>query len=203
MVGRYVILDRLGAGSMGRVYKARHRLMGRIVALKIIAPEIAYRPRAVGRFRREMQLVGRLDHANIVRAHDADYLGQLPYLVMEYVSGQGLDRRLQAHGPLPAAEVIDYATQAAQALAHAHERGVVHRDIKPSNLMIDEAGRLKVMDFGLGALTGLHADDPEGYRTADGCTVGTIDYMAPEQASGRGSTAVATSTRSAASCTAC
>jgi serine/threonine-protein kinase len=181
-VGRYIILDRLGAGSMGRVFKAHHVMMDRVVALKIIAPEIAQNDRVVARFQREMKLVGRLDHPNVVRAFDADQINKILYIVMEYVGGQSLAERLKK-GPIPVAEMIDYAAQAAMGLAHAHEQGIVHRDIKPSNMLITDEKRLKILDLGLGVL--MEADSAATFATADGIAVGTVDYMSPEQACGR------------------
>lgn len=182
LIGRYVILDRIGAGSMGRVYKAHHMMMDRVVALKVIAPSIASNERAVARFQREMKLVGRLDHLNVVRAFDADQAGGMLYIVMEYVAGESLGQRLK-RGPIPAPEMIDYAAQAALGLAHAHERGMVHRDVKPSNLLLTEDRRIKVLDLGLGVL--MEPDDAATFATADGIAVGTVDYMSPEQALGR------------------
>lgn len=182
LIGRYVVLDRVGSGSMGRVYRAHHVMMDRVVALKVIAPEFASNERAVARFQREMKLVGRLDHENVVRAFDADQTGGVLYIVMEYVAGESLGQRLK-RGPIPAPEMIDYAAQAAWGLAHAHERGMVHRDIKPSNLLLNEDRRIKVLDLGLGVL--MEPDDAATFATADGIAVGTVDYMSPEQALGR------------------
>jgi eukaryotic-like serine/threonine-protein kinase len=182
LVGKYVILDRIGSGSMGRVYKAHHPMMDRIVALKIIAPEIASNDRVVARFQREMKLVGRLDHPNVVRAYDADQLHQILYIVMEYVAGRSLSERLKK-GPIPPAEMIDYAAQVALGLAHAHEQGIVHRDIKPSNILLTDERKIKVLDLGLGVL--MEADGAATFATADGIAVGTVDYMSPEQACGR------------------
>jgi len=183
MVGRYVILDRIGSGSMGRVYKAHHPLMGRVVALKIIAPEISQNARVVARFQREIKLVGRLDHPNVVRAFDADQVGSMLYIVMEYVKGESLGRLLRTRGVFPPGEVAAYGAQAALGLAHAHAQGIVHRDIKPSNLFLSHEGQLKVLDLGLGAL--MEADEEATFATADGIAVGTVDYMSPEQATGR------------------
>jgi serine/threonine-protein kinase len=180
IVGPYMILDHLGAGGRGRVFKAQHRLMGRLAALKIIAPHIASRASSIARFHREMRLIGRLDHPNVVRAFDADQIGDLLYIVMEYVPGRSLDHVIEARGPLPAAEVVDYMAQAALGLAHAHERGIVHRDVKPSNLVLSELGQIKILDLGLSAL--MEADDAASFATADGRIVGTVDYMSPEQA---------------------
>src|SRR5689334_8180550 len=150
--GRYVVLDRLGSGSMGRVYKAHHTLMGRLVAIKIIAPEIVSNNRVVSRFQREMKLVGRLDHPNVVRAFDADQAGDVLFIIMEYVPGQSLAHRLREKGALSPIDVVNYASQAALGLAHAHAQGIVHRDIKPSNLLLGEGRQLKILDLGLGVL---------------------------------------------------
>jgi serine/threonine protein kinase len=182
ILGKYVILDRIGSGSMGRVYKAQHQLMGRVVALKIIAPEILSNERAVARFYREMRLVGRLDHPNVVRAFDADSSSNVLYIVMEYVSGPSLAQLLK-QGALPPVDVVGYAAQAALGLAHAHEQGIVHRDVKPSNLLVNEEKLVKVLDLGLGVL--MEADNHATFATADGIAVGTVDYMSPEQACGK------------------
>jgi serine/threonine-protein kinase len=182
VVGRYVILDRLGSGSMGRVFKAHHLMMDRVVALKIIAPEIVSNERVVARFQREMKLVGRLDHPNVVRAFDADQINKVLYIVMEYVAGESLGNRLR-RGVIPPAEMVGYAAQAAFGLGHAHAQGIVHRDIKPSNLLLTEDRKIKVLDLGLGVL--MEADEQSTFATADGIAVGTVDYMSPEQACGR------------------
>jgi len=180
LVGRYVILDRLGAGARGRVFKAQHQLMGRLAAVKIIAPQIATRASSIARFYREMRLIGRLDHPNVVRAFDADQIGELLYIVMEYVPGQSLDHVLEDRGPLPVADVLNYMAQTARGLAHAHERGIVHRDVKPPNLLVSEDGQIKVLDLGLSAL--MEADSTTSFATAAGLVVGTVNYMSPEQA---------------------
>jgi serine/threonine-protein kinase len=182
VVGRYVILERIGSGSMGRVYKAHHAMMDRMVALKIIAPEIASNERVVARFQREMKLVGRLDHPNVVRAFDADQINKVLYIVMEYVTGRSLGELLKKR-PIPPSDMIDYAMQAARGLGHAHEQGIVHRDIKPSNILLTDDRKIKVLDLGLGVL--MEADSAATFATADGIAVGTVDYMSPEQACGR------------------
>ena len=168
---------------MGRVYRAHHVMMDRVVALKIIAPEIASNERVVARFQREMKLVGRLDHPNVVRAFDADQINRILYIVMEYVTGLSLGERLKSKGPIPVTEMIDFAVQAAQGLAHAHEQGIVHRDIKPTNILLTDDRRIKILDLGLGVL--MEADSAATFATADGIAVGTVDYMSPEQACGR------------------
>jgi serine/threonine-protein kinase len=180
-VGRYAVLDYIGAGSMGRVYMARHLLMDRVVALKVIAPEYVTNKRKTARFRREMRLVGRLDHPNVVRALDADQVDNVLFIVMEYVPGRCLARRVMEKGPLPLQDVVKFGLQAAFGLGHAHEKGIVHRDIKPSNLLVKDDGQLKILDFGLAILES-NLMDPA--KTNDGVAVGTVDYMSPEQALG-------------------
>jgi serine/threonine-protein kinase len=182
IVGRYVIMDRLGSGSMGRVYRAYHHMMARDVALKIIAPEIVSNEKVVSRFQREMKLVGRLNHPNVIRAYDADQIGKVLYIVMEYVPGISLAHRLR-NGLVPPLEMADLGAQAALGLAHAHAQGIVHRDVKPSNLLLTEDKQLKVLDLGLGVL--MEADSTTSFATADGIAVGTVDYMSPEQACGK------------------
>ncbi len=182
IVGRYTILDRIGSGSMGRVYKAHHMMMDRTVALKIIAPEIASNERVVARFQREMKLVGRLDHPNVVRAFDADQVNKVLYIVMEYVPGLSLSERLKK-GPISMAEMVDFAAQTCQGLAHAHGQGIVHRDIKPSNILLTDDRRVKILDLGLGVL--MEADSAFDFCHRRRIAVGTVDYMSPEQACGR------------------
>src|SRR5262249_53175019 len=133
---RYRVLELLGHGGMGAVYKAEHRLMERTVALKVIKHELTNRPAVVERFRREVKAAARLDHPNIVRAHDAEHAGDTHLLVMECVDGIALARLVAGRGPLPVAVACDYVRQAALGLQHAFEHGMVHRDIKPQNLMV-------------------------------------------------------------------
>src|SRR5262249_9868440 len=177
---RYHILRRLGEGGMGAVYQAEHRVMRRPVALKVIKPKYTANAAAVERFQREVRAAARLAHPNIVTAHDAEHVGETHFLVMEFVEGLSLMRLLRERGPLPVAEACDYVRQAALGLQHAHERGMVHRDIKPDNLMRTADGTVKVLDFGLAALTA----ERESNRvlTEDRVLTGTPDYMAPEQA---------------------
>src|SRR5262249_13387753 len=134
---RYRVLRLLGQGGMGAVYLAEHRRMGRAVALKVINPRLLSHPGALSRFQQEVRAAARLDHPNIVAAHDADQADSLHFLVMEHVEGQNLADYLGGKGTLPVAEACDIARQAALGLQHAHERGMVHRDIKPHNLMRD------------------------------------------------------------------
>jgi serine/threonine protein kinase len=137
---RYEIEKLLGAGGMGSVYRARHKLMNRDVALKVINPRLVDRPQAVDRFRREVRAAAQLSHPNIVAAHDAEQFGDVHFLVMEYVPGASLAEIVEQRGPLPVNEACHYVCQAALGLQHAHERGLVHRDIKPGNLMLADWG---------------------------------------------------------------
>jgi hypothetical protein len=173
---RYRVEELLGAGGMGVVYRATHRMMGRAVALKVIHHRLSERPAFVDRFRREVRAVARLAHANIVTAYDADRAGDVHFLVMEYVEGTALDRLVKRDGPLPVALACDVARQAALGLQHAHGRGLVHRDVKPSNILLTPAGTVKVLDFGLALL------DVTEAPAESAPPVGTPDYVAPEQA---------------------
>ena len=140
LIGNYLILDKLGVGGMGVVFKARHRKLGRVVALKILPPSFARDRTAVLRFKREVEAAGRLKHPNIVAALDADEDRGVHFLVMEYVEGRDLDHVVRQRGTLSIVHAIDYLIQAARGLEAAHAEGIVHRDIKPSNLMLDSQG---------------------------------------------------------------
>ncbi len=190
---RYQILTKLGHGGMGVVYQARHRLMDRVVALKVLCPRLLDRPASVERFRREVQNAARLSHANIVTAYDADQAGTAHFLVMEYVEGVSLARLVEERGPLPVVQACAYVRQAALGLQHACACGMVHRDIKPQNLMVSgaELGTIKILDFGLAHFvseTAIEtraeggAADPSGRLTQASTVMGTPDYIAPEQA---------------------
>jgi serine/threonine-protein kinase len=166
---------------MGRVFKARHRLMDRLVALKIVLPVCANSKNARARFFREIKIVGLLDHPNVVRAFDADQHEDSPYIVMEYLEGEDLERNLRRRGILPPNEIISYIAQAARGLAHSHEKGVIHRDVKPTNLFLTSSGVVKVLDLGLGAFVGVANEVVSPVDTDEGFVVGTTDYMSPEQ----------------------
>ena len=166
---------------MGAVYKAFHTKLKRIVAVKLL-PEYRQRsPEAVARFHREMEAVGRVDHPNIVRAHDAGEADGQFFLVMEFIEGVTLSSLVRRVGPLDVANACDIVRQAAVGLQHAHEHGLVHRDVKPSNLMLTTTGVVKVLDLGLARLQVEECSD--GDATASGQIMGTADYMAPEQGS--------------------
>ncbi len=177
---RYRVLEVLGEGGMGIVYKAEHRVMKRAVALKVIAAHLVAHPEAVARFRREVEAAARLSHPNIVTAYDAEQAGDCHFLVMELVDGMSLDRVLQRMGPLPVAYTCDFVRQAALGLQHAHEHGMVHRDIKPHNLMLTRQGQVKVLDFGLARFAS--ENGPAASLTECGALTGTPDFMSPEQA---------------------
>jgi len=184
LLGNYVLLERLGEGSMGSVFKARHRKSGRTVALKLVRRDRLENPNAVERFRREIRALAQLVHPNVVLAHDADWVGDVNFFTMEYVEGQDLSKRVKQRGPLPVWEACEYVRQAALGLQHAHEQGVVHRDIKPSNLLVTADGStVKILDMGLARFVGPLAD--EGHfpaLTQLKKVLGTPDYISPEQA---------------------
>lgn len=184
--GPYLLLERLGEGGMGRVYKARHQRLGRLTALKIIRPECLSKRSAVARFLREAQAAAQLSHPNVVLVYDADQVGDTHYYAMEFVEGTDLARLVQDKGPLPIPLACDFIRQAALGLQHAHQQGLVHRDIKPGNLMVTGTGTVKVLDLGLVRMSPLterpDAEAPRSSVTEAGVIVGTVDYMAPEQA---------------------
>lgn len=189
---RYRVLQLLGVGGMGCVFKAEHRVMERVVALKVLNHELIVDASALKRFRQEVKAAARLSHPNIVTAHDADEAGGVHFLIMEYVEGQSLAEHIVKHGAMPIARACECVRQAAAGLQHAYEKGMVHRDIKPQNLMLGPQGRVKILDFGLarlarhGDLARAAGDTGLGVQGAGltqlGTLLGTPDYMAPEQA---------------------
>lgn len=179
-LGEYELLGPLGVGGVGKVYKARHRKLGKLVALKLLHSHAHPSPEALARFLREMRVAGGLDHPNVVEAHDAGEQAGVAYLVMRLVEGTDLARLVRDRGPLPVAEACDLARQAALGLQHLHERGLVHRDVKPSNLMRTPEGVVKVLDLGLARWRQEVA--PGHDVTGAGRFMGTPDYLAPEQA---------------------
>jgi serine/threonine-protein kinase len=180
--GDYRVLDKLGQGGMGVVLKAEHRRMKRVVAVKMISGAALKSPDAVKRFYREVEAAAKLNHPNIVQAYDAGEHEGGHYLVMEYVEGKDLGAIVKEKGPLPIAQAVNYAVQAARGLQRAHEQGIVHRDIKPANLLVDQRGTVKILDMGLARIAGLADQDDKDRLTASGQVMGTCDYMAPEQA---------------------
>lgn len=187
ILGNNIILDRIGAGGMGEVFKAEHRRMKRLVVVKLLHPELTKSEMALRRFQREVEAAAKLTHPNIVTAFDADEANGIHFLVMEYVDGVDLGSLVSSEGVLDIAVALDFMIQAARGLAYAHGQGVVHRDIKPSNLLVDTAGVVKVLDLGLARIDsafpkrGDALDEEEGLTQANQI-IGTVDYMAPEQA---------------------
>jgi formylglycine-generating enzyme required for sulfatase activity/serine/threonine protein kinase len=177
---RYRVVATIGAGGMGAVYRAEHRLMDRPVALKVIRGDLLGSAAMVERFRREVKAAARLaSHPNIVAAYDAEQAGETHMLVMEFIEGTDLARLVKSRGALPVGEACEYARQAALGLQHAFEDGMVHRDIKPQNLMRTTRGQVKILDFGLARFASEVAS--QGGMTAEGMVLGSADYIAPEQ----------------------
>lgn len=183
VLGNYVLLELVGEGGMGRVYKALHRTMNRVVALKVIRP-LAQGLQWSERFQREVRATARLNHLNIVLSYDAGISRGNSYLVMEFVDGVDLATLVEREGRLPVKRVVDCVLQAAHGLAYAHGAGIVHRDVKPSNLLLDSQGKLKLLDLGLASVAEEAAgSNPSAANlTASGQVMGTVDYLAPEQA---------------------
>jgi len=183
VMGGYVLLERLGEGGMGKVFKARHQKLNRIVALKVIKSEHTANDSAARRFAREIEVAAKLSHPNVIQAFDADQHGDDCFFVMEYVEGIDLSCLVRKNGPLPVAQGCDCIRQAALGLQHAHERGMIHRDVKPSNLLLTARdGVIKVLDLGLARPTQTEgAQDLSSTLTQVGAIIGTPDFISPEQ----------------------
>ena len=151
ILGAYTILDKIGAGGMGQVFKAQHRKMKRLVAIKMLPPAMTKDAAAVARFQREVEAAAKLRHPNIVAADDAAEANGVHFLVMEYVEGKDLSAMVKKNGPFPVNKAVNYILQAARGLEFAHSEGVVHRDIKPANLLLDKKEVVKILDMGLGS----------------------------------------------------
>ncbi|AWM38776.1 Serine/threonine-protein kinase PknB [Gemmata obscuriglobus] len=176
-LGQYRLAEPLGRGGMGTVYRAEHVRLKKPVAVKVLDPRLVRDDRAVARFQREMEIVGGVEHSNLVRATDAGEADGVHFLVMELIDGVTFSGLLHARGPLPVPEACELVRQAALGLQGAYEHGLIHRDIKPSNLMLSAAGQVKVLDLGLARLRGAGPDE----LTRVGEVMGTAEYMAPEQ----------------------
>lgn len=178
LAGRYDLMTAIGAGGMGRVYKARDRETNEVVALKVLRPDVAADPAMAERFKNELRLARRITHKNVCRIYEFHRLDEIAYITMEYVDGESLRARLRHSAPLPVAAALEIIAQICAGLREAHAQGVVHRDLKPENIMIARAGEVKIMDFGI-------ARSVESPATATVSFLGTPAYMAPEQASGK------------------
>ena len=188
-LGHYEILEPIGSGGMGEVYRARDTKLDRQVALKLLREELTTDPRRVKRFEQEARAASALNHPNIVHIYDIGEHEGRPFIAMELVEGRTL-RALLDSGPLPTKTLLDLGTQLAEGLAKAHAAGIVHRDLKPENIVVTEEGLLKILDFGLAKLVpGPSPEDSEvktrTKATVEGTILGTVPYMSPEQAAGR------------------
>jgi formylglycine-generating enzyme required for sulfatase activity/tRNA A-37 threonylcarbamoyl transferase component Bud32 len=181
---RYLLIDVLGEGGMGRVYKAHDTRMGRDVALKVIRKEKLTNPAAAGRFEQEIQALGTMTkHPNVVDVYAAEQVGETHFCVMEYIEGADLTKLVRDRGPLPVSEACDAIRQAALGLQHAYETGLVHRDIKPSNIIVPRnLGPVKLVDLGLARLMEPPGGEDAHRVTQEGFVIGTPDFLAPEQA---------------------
>lgn len=178
-IGDYHLLQILGRGGMGVVYKALHTQLDKVVAFKVLHPDRMASSEALTRFEREMIALGKLDHPHLVRAMDAGKVEDCQYLVMEYLEGSPLSQLVHQGGPLPIADACDIARQVALGLQAIHEQGMVHRDIKPSNIILDETGNVKIFDLGLALFQSKPTDEKD--LTSINQFMGTLDYMSPEQ----------------------
>lgn len=178
-IGKYKILERLGSGGFAQVYLCEHNLMRRRVAVKVLPVAKTKGSSALERFYLEARALVKLDHPNIVHIYDSDQDGDLHFLVLEYVDGASLQEIVQKTGPMSVLRACHYIAQAANALQHAHENGMVHRDVKPGNLLVDRSGVVKLLDLGLALKTD---EDNQFTKIHDDGTLGTADYLSPEQA---------------------
>jgi serine/threonine protein kinase len=194
LLGQYRILEQIGRGGMGRVYRAHHRTMHRLVALKVLSADLLSTDRAVDLFLHEVRAIAQIVHPNIVTAFDANEINGRYYLVLEYVDGPNLDQLVRKQGPLSVGLACDYVRQVANGLQCAHLKGMVHRDIKPANLLVqwhglngdDSPGLVKISDFGLARLTQpigapTSVAMPRTILTTANTVMGTPDYLSPEQ----------------------
>ncbi|REK18834.1 MAG: serine/threonine protein kinase [Planctomycetota bacterium] len=179
-LGKYKLLNHIGTGGMGAVYLAEHQVMRHRVAIKLLPNHLAAQQSYLERFHQEARAAAALTHPNIIRAFDVDQHESYHYLVMEYVDGTDLQAVVSRSGPMPFETAANYTRQAAEGLAYAHRMGLIHRDIKPANLLVDKEGTVKILDMGLARFS----DESQGSLTMayDQKMIGTVDYLAPEQA---------------------
>src|SRR4051795_13524031 len=183
-VGHYRVVEKIGAGGMGEVYRARDERLGRDVALKLIRPASSDNPDHLRRFEQEARAAAALNHPNIVAIYDVGFEGTTPYIVAELLEGKTLRQRL-SEGPIPVHHAAEYALQIAQGLSAAHARNIVHRDLKPENLFLTHDDRIKIHDFGVAKLQPAPSDNRSAESlttvTKHGALIGTVAYMSPEQ----------------------
>ena len=193
LIGGFLLLEKIGEGGMGKVYRARQLNLDRIVALKVVRRDLLANPKVLQRFHREARMAAALDHPNIVRLYDADRVDGNYFLSMEFVRGSDLNQVIRSLGSLPVQQTVRFVMQIAAGLQHAHERGLVHRDIKPSNLFVTEpedSGKtakrtqptVRILDMGLARVAAGLDDEGVSQVTISGMVVGTPDFMSPEQA---------------------
>jgi len=178
-IDNYKIVEKIGEGGMGEVYKGIDTMLERAVAIKMLRPELSRRDDIVERFRSEAIALGRLNHSHIATVYNFGRVGDQFYMAMEFVPGETLDNLLRQHGQLPWRDAIHYAIQILEGLAHAHQSSVIHRDIKPANIIVNGKNTLKLLDFGIARIL------QTARITRTKHTIGTPEYMSPEQHQGK------------------